>query len=410
MEKSSEKIWSRNALLALVISAFLGVLLRYKIAFSLPIVDQANLLHAHSHFVMQAWVSLGLAIALVAFLLPTNHKSFKGYYVAMFGIGLGMIVSFLWGGYSTLSIILSTASLLVFYAFSIAFWRSLGSAGNHKIVNWLARCGLLFYFLASLGTLVMAYLMVSRQLTPYLLKFCTYWFLHFQYNGWFTFAVLALSLHWLLKKNIIISEKAMKAYFWLMILGTTLGFVLSILAYQQAPFLFYIGDVAMLAQVGAQIIMAVVLLKHKKSIYQHLSRPVRLLWTLSILAFMFKTLLQCMSLIPSMVEFAATFRPIIIGYLHLVFLVMISFFMIGLFLQEQYYQSQTALQKTGLYVFIVGVLLNEFLLMTQGLSFIAYSLISFIGELLLFATFLMFVGTLVFYGGQKRKVKSTEYA
>lgn len=403
MEKIYEKKWSRYALLALAIAAFLGILLRYKIAFSLPFVDQANLLHAHSHFVMQAWVSLGLAIALVAFLLPVSHQSFRNYYLLMFLIGIGMIISFSLDGYSTLSIILSTLSLFVFYAFSISFWRALRYSTNHKIVNWLAKSAVFFYFLASVGTLIMAYLMVNRLLTPYLLKFCTYWFLHFQYNGWFTFAVLALSLNWLLKKGIFISDKAIQAYFWMMIIATTLGFVLSILAYQEkASYLFYVGDIAMICQVVAQIIMATVLLKHREVIYENISKPVRLLWTLSILAFMLKTLLQCMSLIPSMVEFAATFRPIIIGYLHLAFLVMVSFFMIGLFIEEGFYDITTTAQKWGLYLFVIGVLLNEFLLMTQGLSFIAYSLISFMGELLLAVTAMMFLGIAIFYGAQKR--------
>ena len=49
--------WIRICLLNLFLVALLGVVLRYKIAFSLPFIDQRNLLHAHSHFAFAGWIS-----------------------------------------------------------------------------------------------------------------------------------------------------------------------------------------------------------------------------------------------------------------------------------------------------------------------------------------------------------------
>ena len=42
--------WLRIAFLNLLIVALLGGLMRYKIAYSLPFIDQRNFMNAHSHF------------------------------------------------------------------------------------------------------------------------------------------------------------------------------------------------------------------------------------------------------------------------------------------------------------------------------------------------------------------------
>ncbi len=48
--------------------ALLGVTLRYKIAFSLPFIDQQNLLHGHSHFAFAGWVTQALMTLLIGYL------------------------------------------------------------------------------------------------------------------------------------------------------------------------------------------------------------------------------------------------------------------------------------------------------------------------------------------------------
>ena len=52
----------------------MGVVLRYKIAWSLPIVDQKYFLHAHSHFAFAGWVSQALMALLIAYISEKNAK------------------------------------------------------------------------------------------------------------------------------------------------------------------------------------------------------------------------------------------------------------------------------------------------------------------------------------------------
>ncbi|HEY5405468.1 MAG TPA: hypothetical protein VIJ92_00210, partial [Ginsengibacter sp.] len=60
--------WIQIAFINLLIVSLLGVIMRYKIAFYLPFIEQKNFLHAHSHFAFTGWVTQILMILLWAFL------------------------------------------------------------------------------------------------------------------------------------------------------------------------------------------------------------------------------------------------------------------------------------------------------------------------------------------------------
>ena len=46
--------------------------MRYKIAYYLPFIEQANFLHAHSHFAFSGWITQVLMVLMWAFLVQ-NH-------------------------------------------------------------------------------------------------------------------------------------------------------------------------------------------------------------------------------------------------------------------------------------------------------------------------------------------------
>jgi hypothetical protein len=63
--------WIPLVLASLVLVASLGVLMRYKIAFEFPYLDQKNLQHAHSHFAFAGWVTQALMLLIAHALSPT---------------------------------------------------------------------------------------------------------------------------------------------------------------------------------------------------------------------------------------------------------------------------------------------------------------------------------------------------
>ena len=108
----------------------------------------------------------------------------------------------------------------------------------------------------------------------------------------------------------------------------------------------------------------------------------------SAVALSAKLLLQLGSTIPSLSDLAFGFRPIVIGYLHLVLLGVIS-----MFSEVQFRNNKTSI--TGIFIFTGAVIINEALLMIQGVAAISYYSIPFINEMLLATACLLFTGALL---------------
>ena len=117
--------WISIAFINLLIVASLGVIMRYKIAYYLPFIEQKNFLHAHSHFAFSGWVTQILMVLMWAFLynyLPADSlKKYKWLLIANLVSAYGMLVSFIWEGYGIISILFSTLSILVSYLFAVIF-------------------------------------------------------------------------------------------------------------------------------------------------------------------------------------------------------------------------------------------------------------------------------------------------
>jgi C4-dicarboxylate transporter len=83
----------------------------------------------------------------------------------------------------------------------------------------------------------------------------------------------------------------------------------------------------------------------------------------------------------------------VIGYLHLVLLGVISLFLLGYMITENFIKENRTL-KIGIVIFACGVILNEVILMTQGITALDYYNIPYINEMLLGAALVLFTGAL----------------
>jgi hypothetical protein len=101
--------------------------------------------------------------------------------------------------------------------------------------------------------------------------------------------------------------------------------------------------------------------------------------------------LQLGSTIPSLSQFAFGFRPIVIGYLHLVLLGVFTLFLLGFIfsLNIFHFKKNTI---AGCLIFTAGIILNEIGLMTQGIAALSYNSIPYINEYLLGMAVVMFTG------------------
>ena len=122
----NKKIWIDFSILGLCMVGLLGLLLRSKIVFELPLINYNHLLEAHSHFTFGGWVSLALMTSLVFELLPpvVNQKYY--YQWVLGGITISswaMLLAYLFEGYGYFSIICSFIFILITFVFGWVFGR-----------------------------------------------------------------------------------------------------------------------------------------------------------------------------------------------------------------------------------------------------------------------------------------------
>ena len=274
--------WIRIAFINLLIVALLGVIMRYKIAYYLPIIEQKNFLHAHSHFAFSGWVTQVLMVLMVAFLynyLPaTSLKKFKLLINANLAIAYGMLVSFSLEGYGIISILFSTLSIVVSYLFAVFFWVDLNKIKIKIISKYWFKAALLFSVLSSFGAFFLAYMMANKIQHPTWFLASTYYFLHFQYNGWFFFACMGL-LSEQLKSGI--SFLLQKKVFWLMALACIPAYFLSALWLPIPTWVYIIVVLAAAAQLLGWIMLLQSILQHKVQLFENVSSQIKWLFILS---------------------------------------------------------------------------------------------------------------------------------
>jgi len=400
------RYWGVLCLLNLLIASVIGLLMRYKIEFPLPFADQTYLLHAHSHFVFCGWVSLTLFSCMVAYMLPaevTERSTYRLMFFLMEIASAGMLITFLFQGYGAFSIFFSFLFIIIFYWFIIRFWNDHKEAGAPREIQWFTRMGLIWFVVSTLGPYMLGYLSVTNTGNPMDTRAALYFYLHFQYNGWFTFAVFGLLLHWLHKVRFYPPPPKMRIVFWLLTAGAVPGYFLSIIGFYSYNWIELLSIFSVITHFIAAAILFFIVVKGYKHIRTVIPRETDILWKTATAAYFIKTAMQAAILIPALATFAFSFRPLIIGYLHLVFLCFVSFFLIGFLLDHhQIGVRSSIIAKWGLILFITFVLLNELTLFGQ--SFCAYIALyyGFFPAVLLWITVGIFLGLLLLVIGQKR--------
>ncbi|MBP6758731.1 MAG: hypothetical protein KA133_05720 [Flavobacterium sp.] len=400
------KFWLKISLLNLCIVATLGVLMRYKIGFEFPFLDQKYLQHSHSHFAFSGWLSHTLMVLMVYFLQTKikdfNGNQYKNIIIANLICSYGMLISFIIEGYAFFSITFSTASLLVSYAFAYRFIKDLKLLDDDLIAKSWLKAALFFNVISSLGTFYLAYIMASKNIVQDLYHCSIYYYLHFQYNGWFFFACMGLALGFL---NIRKSEDPFyKTSFQLFAAACIPAYFLSTLWLDLPLWLYVITIIAALIQVFTWFKLLLILVKTKKDSLQNYAPLLRyVLWFVSF-AVSIKLVLQLGSTIPVVSQLAFGFRPIVIAYLHLVLLAIMSLFVL-FYIYANHLIIINKNIKYGILLFSIGVLLNEIVLAVQGIASFSYIPIPYVNYILFGIAIILLIGigTIAYFSIKKTK-------
>ena len=392
------------AFLNLLVVAFLGVLMRYKILYSLPFIDQKNLLHGHSHFAFSGWITQTLMVLLVAYLSKATGKdefiSYKKLLLANLITAYGMLIAFPIQGYGMVSIFFSTLSVFISYIFAFFFWKDLNKIENQNVAHYWFKAGLLLNVFSSIGTFGLAFMMANKIADQTWYLAAVYFYLHFQYNGWFFFT--CMGLFYVILPTKIIATNKLKRIFWLFALASVPAYFLSTLWMSLPLWVYILVVLASFVQVIAWIVFVRVLFTSRNIIITTISKEVKWLFGLSAVALTIKLLLQLSSTIPYLSQLAFGFRSIVIAYLHLVLLGVITIFLLGYI----FTLNVLTVKKTTVYgviIFVIGIFLNELMLMLQGVASFSYTIIPYTNELLLSFALMMFSGILLLLISQVRK-------
>ena len=396
--------WLKFSVFNFFLVAVLGVLMRYKIAYSLPIVDQKHVQEAHSHFAFYGWITLIIYVLIIRYLHGIiSEQQLKKYHTLLIVNAVSayaMIPSFIYNGYYWLSIAASTAALLTSFVFFFFLIRDLKGKQNISKPWFLG--GLFFAVISSVGVFGLSYMMSTGNMTQNLYLSSTYYYLHFQYNGFFIFSCIGLLLHSLKEIGAEVTEKENKMIFWLMFVGCLVGFGLSVLWMKMPLWIFIAIIVATIAQTLGAAKLYLVLKRNWAKLVLNFSALQRFVLMYVGFAFFAKIMLQLGSTIPALSQFAFGFRNVVIAYLHLILLMCVSVFLINQILATNVFKM-TKPVILGLKLLLLGIFLNEAFLGLMGVFSITYVAIPFAAQILLVVSLLMMFALLLIFFNLKKK-------
>lgn len=383
--------WLKFSVFNFLIVALLGVTMRYKILYSMPFLDQKHLQEAHSHFAFYGWITNVIYVLILNYMHKINAqidlKKYEKLIVVNLIASFTMLGAFLYGGYFWASIAGSTVALLCSFVFFFFFVRDAKKIQDFSKLWFLA--GLFFAVISSVGVFNLGYMMMSKTATQDLYLASEYYYLHFQYNGFFIFSCIGFLLFSMKQAGSGISEKQNKLIFWLLFIGCVIGYGLSVLWMKMPVSIFAVIVVATIMQTIGAVLLFVFIKKNWTNLVLKWSSMHRFVLLYAGFAFAVKIALQLGSTIPALNQFAFGFRNVVIAYLHLVLLMCIATFLVNQILATHYFTITNKLLM-GFKLLLLGIFLNELILGLMGVFSIKYISIPFANEMLLGVSVLMF--------------------
>ncbi|MDQ6529377.1 hypothetical protein [Flavobacterium sp. LHD-85] len=335
--------------------------------FPLDFLNYSFLLHAHSHVAMLGWVYMIVYVLVVHFFIP-KEKSQKPIYNRLFWLTefsvIGMMIAFPIQGYALFSIVFSTMHILLSYIFCRLVWKD--SLRDKSPSQRLLLVSILFMILSTFGVWCLgpAVSTLGKQSAFY--QIAIQFFLHFQFNGWFILAILALFLKQFKEK---INEVKFKKFYFLMVASTLLTVCFPVRWFIENDILSYVNGLGVLIQLGAFVYFYKMLQPQIGHFKSTLDKTTKIVYGLALCSLFLKVGIQLLTLFPNLAEVSHQIRNFVIGFIHLTTLGIITGFLFGILLQNKMLSANSSSLKIGVKSFILGYIATEVLLFLQGWFF-----------------------------------------
>lgn len=229
-------------------------------------------------------------------------------------------------------------------------------------------------------------------------------YLHFQFNGWFLFGVLALLFKVLEEHNVLIKAKEQFIFYGLLIVASLLTYALALAWAAPETSIFLANSLGVVVQLSALIMLVRLFRPHVDAIKKIFSTTAFRLLTIAALSFAGKVCIQALVVVPFIAQAAYTIRNYVIGFIHLVLLGAISFSLFAFATRHQLLQVHNFRARTGMIILVTGFILSELLLFLQGtMLWATIGFLPYYYECLFGLSVLLPLGVLVFITGQTKK-------
>lgn len=347
-----------TCLINFFIAALMGLLLRYAFVGG-SIFNYKFLMHAHSHVAMLGWVYLLLFTFYVHCFVPEKSQQYsKLFWTTQIAV-VGMMVSFPLQGYAAVSISFSTLHIFCSYAFVYRIWKDMSI--ENPVIKTLVRASLIFMLVSTIGVWCLGPAVGLLGQASAFYQIAIQFFLHFQFNGWFLIAVIAILFH---KLNITPSKDT-KLFLRALILSTVVTFALPIQWFANHPLLYWFNGFGIILQLIALFYFIRIIKAPFQHNLKHQSLLLKTLYLFSLICFITKIVLQTVSIVPMFSTAVYEHHNFVIGFIHLTMLGVVSGFLFAFLFQTKILQLNS-LSKLGVYLFLLGIISTESILFTQG--------------------------------------------
>lgn len=360
-----KKSWLLVCLINFLIASTMGLSLRLMYVWPMPQVNYQFLLHGHSHIAMLGWVYMMLYGLIYTYFLPQKAQE-KPVYKRLFWTTqvavMGMMIYFPAQGYALFSISFSTLHILCSYYFCRLVWKDAQPKSIPQ--KKLLRASLLFMILSTCGVWCLGPAIGLMGKGSAFYQIAIQFFLHFQFNGWFLFAVLALFFKFL---NPAIQSHKFNLFFNSLVVATFLTLALPVSWYLPHPIFQWINVAGVCLQLFAFGVFIDCIRPSLQAFWSPLHSLQKTVYCFAIFSLFLKISIQMVTIIPEMAQISHQIRNFVIGFIHLTMLGVISSFLFAFALQSPYFLSSSKKIFWGIVLFFTGFIATEFLLFMQGL-------------------------------------------
>ena len=355
--------WMGAAVFFFWLASIFGTLMRYYFVAEIPGLDYRHLLHAHSHVALLGWAYLLVSGSLLFLLLQRSR--WRNEYRYLFALNVlaaaGMAVFFVYQGYGVYSITFSAIHLLSVYVFAYCFLKDLAAqptAAYTRFIRW----SIYWLLVSTLGLWAIAPVSALLGKLHPLYYASIQFFLHFQFNGWLTYAILGLWFYHIHQRGKTVSIST--TGFGLLQASLLLTYALSVTWSTPLSIIFYLNTLGVLLQAVAFYLI----LRPVFAVANPFRQPTH--WTdwlllVGVLCLLTKVAIQTAVALPAVATISYTIRNYVIGFIHLITLGAITLTGASLLLKHKLLPTH-ATARAGWVLLLAAFLLSEFILFGQG--------------------------------------------